>query len=124
MATDPGDLDRLFAEYLNAGDLEGLMTLYEPGCRLVRRDGSVAAGHDEIRVMLGRLVEMRPAFRTEAVKVVGTGHDLALVYSDWNMAVKRPDGTLNEMSGKALEVVRRQQGGGWRIAIDDPFARG
>src|SRR4029434_2596329 len=71
MATDPGDLDRLFAEYLNAGDLEGLMTLYEPGCRLVRRDRSVAAGHDEIRVMLGRLVGMRPAFRTEAGQGVG-----------------------------------------------------
>ena len=91
--------DRLFAEYLNAGDLEGLMTLYEPGCSSWRV-GSVAAGHDEIRVMLGRLVEMRPAFRTEAVKVVGTGHDLALVYSDWSMAVKRPDGTLNKTSAR------------------------
>jgi ketosteroid isomerase-like protein len=78
MATDPGDCDRLFAEYVNAGDLEGLMTLYEPGCQLVRRDGSVAAGHNEIRIV------MQPAFRTEVVmvKVVGRGHDLALVYSD------------------------------------------
>jgi uncharacterized protein (TIGR02246 family) len=124
MATDPGDCDRLFAEYVNAGDLEGLMTLYEPGCQLVRRDGSVAAGHDEIRVVLSSLVEMRPAFRTKVVKVVGTGHDLALVYSDWSMSVKRPDGTLRETSGKALEVVRHQPDGGWRLVIDDPFARG
>src|SRR4029453_9488133 len=104
MATDPGDCDRLFAEDVNAGDLEGLMTLYEPGCQLVRREGSAAAGHDEIRVVLSRLVEMRPAFRTKVVKVVGTGHDLALVYNDWSMSVKRPHGTLRETAAKALEV--------------------
>jgi hypothetical protein len=58
-AQRPDDCDRLFGDHLNAGDLEGLMALYEPGCRLVRRDGSVAVGHVEIRVVLGRLVEMR-----------------------------------------------------------------
>jgi ketosteroid isomerase-like protein len=84
----------------------------------------VAAGHDEIRVVLSSLVEMQPAFRTKVVKVVGTGHDLALVYNDWSMSVKRPDGTLRETSGKALEVVRHQPDGGWRVVIDDPFARG
>jgi ketosteroid isomerase-like protein len=40
------------------------------------------------------------------------------------MSVKRPAGTLKETSGKALEVVRHQPDGDWRIVIDDPFARG
>jgi ketosteroid isomerase-like protein len=40
------------------------------------------------------------------------------------MSVKRPDGTLSETAGKALEVVRHQPDGSWRVAIDDPFARG
>jgi hypothetical protein len=46
------------------------MSLYEPGCRMVRRDGSVAVGHAEIRMVLGRIVEMHPAFRIEVIKVV------------------------------------------------------
>jgi uncharacterized protein (TIGR02246 family) len=123
-ARTPEDCDRLFAEHLNAGDLEALLALYEPGCALVQADGGVATGHAAIREVLGRLVAMRPTIRTEIVKVVRAGDDLAIVYDDWSMTAKRADGTPIERSGKALEVVRRQADGTWRVAIDDPFARG
>ena len=72
-ARTPEDCDRLFAEHVNAGDLEALLALYEPGCSLVRADGGVATGHAAIREVLGRLVAMRPAIRTEIVKVVRMG---------------------------------------------------
>jgi len=123
-ARTPEDCDRLFAEHVNAGDLEALLALYEPGCSLVQADGGVATGHAAIREVLGRLVAMRPAIRTEIVKVVRTGDDLAVVYNDWSMTAKRADGTPIERSGKALEIVRRQADGTWRFAIDNPFARG
>jgi hypothetical protein len=67
------DCDQLFGEHLNAFDLDALLSFYEPGCRMVRRDGSVAVGHVEIRMVLGRNVEMRPAFRTEVITVVPSG---------------------------------------------------
>jgi ketosteroid isomerase-like protein len=60
---------------------------------------------------------------TEIVKVVA-GDDLAMVYNDWHLSAKRPDGQLVEASGKALEVVRRQRDGAWRFILDDPYARG
>lgn len=123
-ARRPEDCDRLFGEHLNAGDLDALLSLYEPGCSLVQHDGNVAVGHAAIRQVLGRLVAMRPAFRTRVVKVVGTGENLAVVYNDWTMSVNQPDGTRVERSGKAMEVVRRQPDGSWLVAIDDPFARG
>jgi len=100
------------------------MALYEPGCRLVRRDGSVAVGHVEIRVVLGRLVEMRPAFQIEVAKVVEAGDDLALVYNDWSLTATGPDGSPFPAAGKAIEIVRRRPNGTWRLAVDDPFARG
>jgi uncharacterized protein (TIGR02246 family) len=123
-AQRPEDCDRLFGECLNAGDLEGLMALYEPGCRLVRRDGSVAVGYVEIRTLFGRLLEMQPAVRVAVVKVVSAGDDLALLYNDWSLTATGPDGSPFETSGKAIEVLRRRPNGTWRIAIDDPFARG
>jgi uncharacterized protein (TIGR02246 family) len=123
-ARRPEDCDRLFDAHLAAGDLEALVQLYEPGCRLVRRDGSVVAGHPEIRLVLGRLLGMKPAFSLRVVKVVETGDDLALVYNDWSLVMARLDGTRIETSGKAVEVVRRQPDGSWRFVIDDPFARG
>jgi len=67
---------------------------------------------------------MQARMSTEIVKVVQSGEDLAMVYNDWSMSAKRPDGQPVEASGKAIEVVRRQPDGTWRFILDDPFARG
>jgi uncharacterized protein (TIGR02246 family) len=123
-ATSPEACDRLFGEHVNAGDLEALLALYEPGCSFVRRDGGVARGHAEIRPVFERLLAMRAKMSTEIVKVVQSGEDLAMVYNDWHMSARRPDGQPVEVSGKAIEVVRRQPDGTWRFILDDPYARG
>jgi len=123
-ATSPEACDHLFGEHVNAGDLEALLGLYESGCSLVRRDGSVARGHAEIRQVFERLLAMHASMSTEIVKVVQSGEDLAMVYNDWHMSAKRPDGQPVEARGKAIEVVRRQPDGTWRFILDDPYARG
>ena len=123
-ARTPADCDHLFAEHVNAGDLDALLALYEPGCSLVQSDGGVAKGHAAIREVMQRLIAMRPAMRTEVTKVVQTDDDLAVVYNDWSLTAKRPDGTPVERAGRALEIVRRQADGSWKFAIDDPFGRG
>ena len=122
--TSPEACDRLFVEHVNARDLDALMSLYEPTCSLVRRDGALARGHAEIREVLERLIMQSARMSTEIVKVVPAGTDLAMVYNDWHMSGKRADGQPVEASGKALEVVRRQPDGTWRFILDDPFARG
>ena len=122
--TSPEACDRLFGEHVNAGDLEALLALYEPNCSFVRRDGSVARGHAEICLVLERLVAMHAKMSTEIVKVVQSGEDLVMVYNDWHMSARRPDGQPVETSGKAIEVVRRQPDGTWRFILDDPYARG
>jgi ketosteroid isomerase-like protein len=40
------------------------------------------------------------------------------------MSATPPGASPIERSGKAMEVMRRQPDGSWRVAIDDPFARG
>jgi len=123
-AHTPEECDRLFGEHVNAGDLDALMTLYEPGGSLVRLDGSVATGHADIRRALDRLVAMRPTLRLNVLRVVTNGEDIAMVYNDWTMSAKGADGASIERAGRAIEVVRRQADGTWRVAIDDPYARG
>jgi len=123
-AHTPEECDRLFGEHFNAGDLDALMTLYEPGGSLVRLDGSVATGHADIRRVLDRLVAMRPTLRLNVLKVVRNGEDIAMVYNDWTMSATGADGAPIERAGRAIEVVRRQADGTWRVAIDDPYARG
>ena len=40
------------------------------------------------------------------------------------MSAKGADGSPIERAGRAIEIVRRQADETWRIAIDDPYARG
>jgi ketosteroid isomerase-like protein len=43
-ALRPEDLDRLFLERANAGDVDGVVDLYEPGAVLVVPPGRLAVG--------------------------------------------------------------------------------
>lgn len=123
-AHKPEDCDRLFEYYLNAGDLNHLVMLYEDGCSLVRSDGGVGTGHAAVRAVYEPMLATRPRIKLEVVKVVRTGADLALVYNDWTFTATGADGSPIQRSGKAIEVVRRQPDGSWRVAIDDPVGRG
>ena len=123
-ALTPQDCDRLFEYYLNAGDLNHLVMLYEDGCSLVRRDGGVSTGHAGVRAVFEPMLATHPRIKLEVVKVIPTGKDLALVYSDWTLSATGADGSPIERSGKAIEVMRRQPDGTWRVAIDDPVGRG
>lgn len=121
-AKTPEDADRLFGEYLNAGNIDALVALYETGGSLVQSDGSLATGHAAIREALVLILEARPVIRMNVVRIAHSG-DVAMLYNDWSMTVKGPDGNSIQMQGKALEVVRRQADGTWKFAIDDPYAR-
>ena len=118
------DCDNLFERHINAGDLDALVGLYEPGASLVNQDGSIATGPSAIREALSGFVAMKPTIRMNIVKTVRVGDDVAVLYNDWTMRAAAPDGTPIELAGKATEIVRRQRDGAWRFAFDDPFSRG
>jgi uncharacterized protein (TIGR02246 family) len=122
-ARDPADVDRLFGEHVNAGDLDRLAALYEPDATFVAQDGRIVTGAAAIRAELGGLVAARPTLLMNVTRVVPAGRDLAVLYNDWRLEATGPDGRRTEMAGRALEVVRRQPDGTWRFVLDDPFAR-
>ena len=43
-ASTPEQIHRLFEDMFNAGDLDGLMELYEPDAALIAQPGSVPTG--------------------------------------------------------------------------------
>ena len=118
-ARTPEDCDRLFAEYVNAGNLDGVVGLYEPRASLINQDGSAAVGQSAIREALAGMLNAGAKLRMNVIRTARAGDDLVLLYNDWTLSAGG-----NEMKGKALEIVRRQSDGTWLFAIDDPFARG
>jgi uncharacterized protein (TIGR02246 family) len=121
--SNPEDVDRLFGERVNAGDLEGLVALYEPTATLVRQDRSTATGTEEIRKELAQLMALRPQITMNVSRIVNDGDTIAVLHDEWHATGTTPDGKPLILNGRASEVVRRQRDGTWRFVIDDPDAR-
>jgi len=122
-ARTPEDLDRLFAESLNAGNLDALAALYEPQATLTPSPGKTVVGTAAIREALGGFLAAKPRMSLTA-RVVAQTADIALVTSKWELAMTGPDGKPAQMSGQSVEVARRHTDGGWRFLIDEPFGLG
>lgn len=122
-ARSPEACDHLLGEFLAAGDLDAIADLYEDGASYVTEMGEVRTGRDAIRDAFAPFAAAKPRLRVDIVRTLRNGDDLALVYNDWTLTATGADGEVIEVSGNAIETVRRQADGSWRFAIDDPFGR-
>lgn len=120
-ALKPEEMHRLFAEALNAGKMDALLALYEPGASLVPQPGQLVTGTGGIRQALGAFLGMKPTIQLETRKVVQAG-DIALLYGKWTLKGTGPDGKPVSMAGQSTEVARRQPDGTWRYVVDNPYA--
>jgi ketosteroid isomerase-like protein len=111
-ARQPEELSRLIVERLNAGDVDGLVALYEPDAVLALPDGQVAAGAEEIRRAYERLTVGRPTFTPGTQRPTLRCGDLALTSS------RLANGVIT------VEVAPRQPDGTWLWILDQPDAVG
>lgn len=107
-ALEPNDLARFFVERANAGDVEGLVALYEPDAVLAFPPGNVAHGAEEIRSVYAELLATKPQFTLGDQQPALVNGDLAFT------------STRLTTGGVTGEVARRQPDGTWRWLIDQP----
>jgi len=119
----PEDWPRLFALGLNAGDLDAVIALYEPDATFVPQSGEPVVGRDGIREMLAPFIRMKARMQGRVVKAI-TVDDIALLYTDWQGTTVDESGKTIAMRHHAVEVVRRQPDGTWRLIVGDPNGRG
>lgn len=116
------ELQKAFGTYFNAGDVDGLVSLYEPDAVLVSAPGRIARGHAEIRKAMQAMVAAKLTMTFEGVVYSLEHGDLALLSSKWSMSGTGRDGAPIRSGGQTSEVARRGADGGWRYVIDNPFA--
>jgi len=121
-ARNPEELGLLFAERVSAGDLDGLLELYEQGAILVGPDSSAAHGIEEIRGRLEDMLALAPRLTVEEPKVSCT-EDIALISVNWRISFSTNAEDSSGLKGTSTEVARRQPDGSWLYVIDNPLPR-
>lgn len=108
-AMTPEDIPRLFVKFVQAGDFDGLATLYETDAVLAMPPGGETRGNAAIAAAFARAFSERPLDAAgSALQPVLRSGDLALT------STRLPDGRTT------AEIARRQPDGSWRWVIDQP----
>ena len=120
-AKSPTEIYELFSSYFSAGEIESLMSLYEPEAVILPAPGQPASGHAAIREVLNNFLALKGEFQMDAPSVVQSG-EIALLMGKWTLKGTNPgDGQPLEMAGQTSDVIRRQTDGTWLFVIDNPF---
>jgi uncharacterized protein (TIGR02246 family) len=115
--------EKVFQDAVNAGDLEGLLSLYEPDAVFVPAPNETARSSVAIRQAWADLLALKARFSltTKTRHQVG---DIALEATEWKLEGTDPDGNPMTLNGFAAVVHRRRPDGTWRLLIDNPFPLG
>ena len=119
-ATTPEQIHRLFEEAFNAGDLDGLMELYESNAALIAQPGSVANGVEQARTALQGFLSIKGRITLDTKLVVTVG-ELAYLSNTWSLSGTGPDGNPVSLGATTAEVARRQADGSWRYVIENAW---
>ncbi len=88
-AKNPADICELFRQHMGRGDLEAVLSLYDPEIAFVREDGKVSSGLDDLAKELAPLAAGRPRFDFEIKQVAHAGN-IALMHTWWTVSSSRP----------------------------------
>jgi uncharacterized protein (TIGR02246 family) len=123
LPSNPEDWPSVFEQHLNAGDLDKVMSLYEPDARFVAPSGETLIGRERIGHVIAGLIRSQTKMRSRVLRVNAIG-DLALLYTDFDGTTVDGSGKTIELRSRAIEVLRRQPDGTWKLIIGDPNGRG
>jgi uncharacterized protein (TIGR02246 family) len=111
----PERLHDMYKAFFNAGDLDGLMGLYEDDVTFMGQ-GEVLQGKEALREALEEFLALKGRIDVRTRYVVQSG-DTALMSAEWRL-VGNAGGKPLDLRGKSAEVVRRQEDGRWRYLCD------
>ena len=106
---NPADMNAAFAEAFNSGDIENLVSLYEPGAVLVPRPGLVAEGAEEIRAALQELLALKGVMRSENQYALVHG-DIALLRAKVHLVGTAPDAACTRPPTRPLSCNLNRSG--------------
>jgi uncharacterized protein (TIGR02246 family) len=119
----PEEWPQVFVQHVNAGDLDAVMALYEPDAHFISPSGETLVGRDAIRKVVAHLIDAKTRYRgSRVIKAVTVG-DIAQLYTDFERTAVDDSGNTVILQSRAIEVLRRQPDGSWKLIVGDPNGR-
>lgn len=120
VAKTPAELHGLFAQHFNRGDLDAILSLYEPDATYLATPGERIEGTAAIGEMLGPTLAGKPQIEMTTRFSFPIG-DIALLNSHWHATAGRESPASGAViEGSGTEIARRQTGGNWLYVLDAP----
>jgi uncharacterized protein (TIGR02246 family) len=118
----PHDWPAMFTKLLHTGDIDGMLGLYAADACFARPNGDVLIGHEQLRPVLTSLVKEDRRMESEVIQAV-VSDDIAVLYTDFRGTRVDTAGERVDVRDRAIEVLRRQSDGSWKLIIGDPKGR-
>jgi len=120
MSTRPEDLYPALSEAYNAGDLDAVLSLYDPKAVFVIKPGRVTEGPEELRAAVRHVMDLHGRLTVNPQTFIRSD-DLMLVLGTFALSGRRHDGTPFERTARFADVLRRQPDGRWLVAVDNAY---
>jgi uncharacterized protein (TIGR02246 family) len=119
-ALSPTEIHALFQDAFNLGDVEALISLYEPDAILMV-GGKQVTGRENIRAAFHSMLSVGAQMSLTTRSIIESRDGLAILHGEWvvqRMTANEPQRTTQ---GLSTEVVRKQPDGTWLFIIDNPY---
>jgi ketosteroid isomerase-like protein len=116
-ANSPEEICRLFQQRMAEGDLDAVLSLYDPEAVFLTEFAELKTGVQALRQEFAPLAAAKARFDYEIKQIIRSG-DIALMHTHWKVS------SPQARTVYAIEVARRQPDGSWRWLIGDPFTVG
>lgn len=119
--TDPATLNEHYNDLFRAGDLDGLLSLYEVNAVLCPAPGMLLKGHAKIRDQMKALLTLQGELAATQLSCVQQD-DLAMLHARWTFKGKDAAGNAVDIGGHSSKLARKDAEGSWRYLMDLPAA--
>jgi ketosteroid isomerase-like protein len=117
-AANPEHAVELLDKAFNEGDLTTVLSFYEDNAVVITEPGKSARGKEELKEFFEGIMRASSSARQLKTHVI-EADGIALFLSRWTLEGK--DARVPLRTFTATTVFRRQQDGGWKVLIDNPF---
>ena len=118
-AHSPTEIHALFQSAFNVGDIEALISLYEPDAILMV-DGKQVIGRENIRAAFHSILSAGVQMTLTTRSIIESRAGLALLHGEWVVQGTTANDPQLTTKGFSTEVVRQQPDGTWLFIIDNP----